>query len=212
MLCICAYKLIFFWLVLFSSSSQTLCLSDKVIYLGVSRGFSRTVDIFLRSMHENHGGKLIGLTLFTNIICYQVRCRFVFISLSASDEFSDGWLFYSVINVNDVKNTQKPVILREKKKFQKVNVFVCDDVKFWSLHFTLHSPINQNSINIIFFFRSEEKEKRKTHEFYAFIIYLFIEIVICFINSCVSNGFGPIPNKTRWFNKSIEKEEKKIIN
>lgn len=51
----------------------------KQFICGVSRGFSRNVDIFSRSMHQNYGGKLIGLSFLTNIICLINCCSSLFI-------------------------------------------------------------------------------------------------------------------------------------
>lgn len=61
----------------------------KQFICGVSRGFSRNVDIFSRSMHQNYGGKLIGLSFLTNIICLINCCSslFIFIPLLVPDCF-----------------------------------------------------------------------------------------------------------------------------
>lgn len=75
----------------------------KQFICGVSRGFSRNVDIFSRSMHQNYGGK-INWTPFSHK--YNLFDQLLFFSLHFHST-SGARLFYGVVYMSDVKNCAK---------------------------------------------------------------------------------------------------------
>lgn len=139
----------------------------KQFICGVSRGFSRNVDIFSRSMHQNYGGKLIGLSFLTNIICLINCCSSLFIFIPLRNRC--------------------PIVLwrclyeRCEKLCKRVIWIAVDPTKFTHVEFTFFfcSMETNNSLALISRFYSVEPH--------------FHWIVLCFIQSCVINELAQFP-------------------